>query len=538
MGLRGWTTTGGQEWLDTIVRYTDVYGKSEWCGRVSTTPGLGGFGLLKATVYSLPLCPRILYHYYCNTVEDTRWAYEHRHKPKDLRGRCERTIKRTYRHLRTLLRRAQAARVVPWTVDEYVESFDGSKRKLYENARDELYQRGWRSGIKSFVKIEPMGVSSYKAPRLIQARATTYNIMVGRFLKPLEHWVYSTFLRDLSYQCLFAKCMDPYVLAANIQRRFSLVHDPVVLCLDHSAFDSHVHVSWLRQEHRFYLEALGFDSSSELGRLLKRQISNTCRSISGFRYRSRGGRMSGDVNTGFGNCIINYLILRDMFPTAQLIINGDDSLVILPKKDFQLTTTTVDGKTFIPAFAKYNMKTELGLVTDDIREADFCQAKLGTDSGGRLVMIPNLSRLLGKFGMTYKVRNLRDPNSYVRDVAWAYTQLYPNLTHLRTLMNNIYQHYDKLSLDKLGKTLRFMEPQLWYLIEHNRIEQLPDYQSSEELVRWPCDLAIELRDLDYHDPGPATHTVHHCSRRVYAHAAFTAECCGRHAKHSYQRLRV
>jgi len=101
-----------------------------------------------------------------------------------------------------------------------------------------------------------------------------------------------------------------------------------------SRFDLHVAKEQLRIEHSVYLSML---NDPEFQRLLSWQLVNQGRVKSlGIKYTCDGGRMSGDMNTAVGNCVLMLLMVAETMsrmecPKYDVLDDGDDIVVIIEK---------------------------------------------------------------------------------------------------------------------------------------------------------------------------------------------------------------
>lgn len=221
---------------------------------------------------------------------------------------------------------------------EWIGNYTGRKRRKYEQAAmdvnmDGLYRRD--GYVSAFVKAEK--IFELKDPRLIQARSAKYNYALGNFLKPIEHHLYNLkgtgrLQKFLPSSRLIAKGCNMERRAGLIAKKMARFPRPVVVSLDASRFDAHV-VEILRVEHLIYQR---YWRSPILDRLLSWQWHNKGRTSTGIRYRCRGGRMSGDMNTALGNCIISILLLANIMrvlkltPTSwDMLCDGDDCLLFI-----------------------------------------------------------------------------------------------------------------------------------------------------------------------------------------------------------------
>lgn len=266
----------------------------------------------------------------------------------------------------------------PWTTYQFLDSYKGSKLRRYQQAVTSLLARGITrrdAYLSSFVKAELFNFSAKPdpAPRIIQPRSPRYNACVGRFLRPLEHRIYHA-IGEVWGGPTVMKGYNAFDTAQIMHQKWSMFNKPRSVALDASRFDQHISVDALKWEHGVY-NALYRDK--ELSRLLKWQLENTgyVRTPDGvFRYTVKGCRMSGDMNTALGNCLImcalvySYAMSRGI--KCALANNGDDCAVFMEAGD---VNRFVDG---IPTWFRemgFTMKVEG--VSDTFECVDFCQTR-------------------------------------------------------------------------------------------------------------------------------------------------------------------
>lgn len=238
-----------------------------------------------------------------------------------------------------LLRQLSSTPIV--SLEEYPKLYTGRKQKIYESAVTNLLARGLLrddANVKAFVKAEKINFTAKgdPAPRIIQPRTPEYTAMVGRYLKPFEKELFRGFRRAYGYPVVL-KGLNASGVAQALRDSWDAFVSPVAIGLDASRFDQHVSQDALRYEHSVYNSVF---RSPELARLLERQLVNrvTGRAADGLvRYTVEGCRMSGDINTGMGNCLIMASLVLGYFDsvglTARLANNGDDCVVICEATD-------------------------------------------------------------------------------------------------------------------------------------------------------------------------------------------------------------
>lgn len=231
-------------------------------------------------------------------------------------------------------------RVRPWTL-----------RKTYERARDrhgagQYYPayldlaRGYNISrrdavLKLFLKQEkhvPEPDGSLKTPRCIQFRGPKYNLALGKFLYPIEHAYYAFFHKPNPLRVFTSKGMGPGERSAFLAHLWENTPRPCSFYLDFSRMDAHIRAEHLREEHSTYLSLM---KDRRLQHLLSFQIRNRGITKHGIKYKKKGGRASGDLNTALGNTDINLKILSYVIkdiPGASAICESDDAVIFFPKE--------------------------------------------------------------------------------------------------------------------------------------------------------------------------------------------------------------
>lgn len=275
-----------------------------------------------------------------------------------------------------LLRRL--SHCTPWSESQFLASYTGSKLRRYTAAVQSLRVREVSrkdSYLQSFVKAEAVNLAAKPdpAPRLIQPRGARYNVRVGCYLRPLEHRVYAAIARLYGGPTVM-KGYNAQEVATHLRGMWDSFNQPVSLPLDASRFDQHVSREALEWEHSVYNGAY---RDPELARLLRWQLHNTgfVRTYDGaFRYSVEGCRMSGDMNTALGNCLIMCALVwayaKHRGVKVRLANNGDDCSVIMEAGDLARFRTGLDA---------WFLEMGFTLTTDKpayvFEHIDFCQTR-------------------------------------------------------------------------------------------------------------------------------------------------------------------
>lgn len=278
------------------------------------------------------------------------------------------------------LRDRLVGRLRPTTVvprEEYPLLYSGRKHGVYQRAYESLLIRGIKrtdAYVSTFVKAEKINFSAKgdPAPRVIQPRTPRYNLEVGRYLKLFEKELCSGFSREFGY-CVVLKGKNADGTAEALFDSWQQFQDPIAIGLDASRFDQHVSRQALEFEHSVYNDVF---RSKELRSLLKWQLENRGFGRVGdtlVEYKVDGCRMSGDINTGMGNCLIMSSLVLNYFEevglVARLANNGDDCVVILERKDLH-KMRGIDAY-----FTDFGFKLTREPVVDVFERIEFCQAQ-------------------------------------------------------------------------------------------------------------------------------------------------------------------
>lgn len=263
----------------------------------------------------------------------------------------------------------------PVTPDEFVESYTGRKRKLYASYIDDYVSTGVRemhAVFSTFMKVEK--VPSDKSPRTIQPRHPVYNIGLGRYLKHIEKRIFRAMARVFRQEYVVFKGLNSVEMGQQMREMWDGFVDPVAIDIDASRFDASVDAGLLEHEHSLY-NLIYHDR--ELARLLRMQVVNrgVARCYDGtVRYKVRGGRGSGDMNTSLGNsyimCAIIYTWLRRCGVNAKLANNGDDCVVIMERDDCGRF-----GRGFSNFALELGFTMVVGEPVDVFERIEFCQTR-------------------------------------------------------------------------------------------------------------------------------------------------------------------
>lgn len=225
------------------------------------------------------------------------------------------------------------------TPEAFVSKYTGRRKTRYQNALDSLKKRPLHihaeSRLSSFVKAEKIDPTAKvnPDPRMIQARNSRFNLSIGVYLRPIEHELYR--LTDSFMLPVLGKGLNQKQRAEYLKQKMDCFVNPVVYSIDASRFDQHVSEQQLKFEQDIYKHC---NSDPYFAKLLSYQIKNRGFTQSGLKYKCRAGRMSGDMQTAVGNCLLMLAMSRAAMRYSgvsrySLFVDGDDTLIIFDQTD-------------------------------------------------------------------------------------------------------------------------------------------------------------------------------------------------------------
>lgn len=264
---------------------------------------------------------------------------------------------------------------LPLSTEEFVDHYRGQKRNRYAAAATSL-ERSPLSRKDSypsvFLKAEKW--HDPKPGRLISARHPRYNLALGRYILPLEPELYKA-IDEVYGSATIMKGYTPEQRAAVVEAHWGAFGDTVAVGQDFSKFDQHISAAALQYEHGFYLHA--YEGDPELQRMLSWQLGTRCFANvqdGVVKYQVTGGRMSGDMNTALGNCIISAALVwayaKERGIKIRLMVDGDDSVAFMERKDVEA---------YQQGIQHWMAKRGFRLVSEEpvyhISQVEFCQCR-------------------------------------------------------------------------------------------------------------------------------------------------------------------
>lgn len=262
-------------------------------------------------------------------------------------------------------------------LDELPLHYFGAKRTKYMQTVDDLkmYPTVPKDAhIKAFIKAEKTNYDAKENPdpRMIQARSMRYNCAVAQYLKPIEESIYRRLKSPYTNLRYVGKGLNQHERASLLVKKLEHFKRPVVVSLDASRFDQHVHVEQLRIEHMVYTMC---NRDPEFARLLRMQLNNVCYTSNGIKYQTVGKRMSGDMNTACGNCLLMVIMVVTVMKQLgihafDLLDDGDDCLLIMEAQQLRRFEQRCH-----PMFLEFGHEIKVENVAYHINDVEWCQCK-------------------------------------------------------------------------------------------------------------------------------------------------------------------
>lgn len=322
------------------------------------------------------------------------------------------------------------------------------------------------------------------APRLIQHRSNEYCARISQWLIPVEIRVWNwnaSMERCPVRERIFAKSLNSFQRATRIVAMWKKFSDPIALLLDHSRFDAHLTLPLLeRLEFDLYRKWI---KDHRFHDLLEAQKKNRGKTRNGIIYKCPGRKMSGEYNTSLGDSLINAAMLlywvRNV--ASETLIDGDDSVIVLERKDWKKLDPRFFGDMGMTTKVEY---------AEELEKIEFCQCRPVQISKGVWRMIRNPARVLSRTTFTEKKflheRAWRDWITAVGVGELACNQGVPVLQHWA--MQMILAADGRRKEKMINEILRRRdEPKLWHPVVVDPIAR----ESFERAWDWP--IAEQLR---------------------------------------------
>jgi hypothetical protein len=306
-------------------------------------------------------------------------------------------------------------RVEGISTEQFVEGYQGRKRRVYQRAVDslELVPLSAKDAlISAFIKDDKIKRSAIKpdpVPRIIQPRSSRFNVMIGLHLKPMEKAVFGGIAAVFKSTTVF-KGLNADERGRVLERKWNRFKKPVAIMLDAIRFDQHCSSQLIDWEHGLE-ESMAADPQG-LRILNNMRKTNKCYARAhdgGVKYSVKGKRMSGDMDTAFGNCTsmcaMTWSFMRSIeVDDYEFINDGDDGALIMEEENLCHAL-----ENYFDYYLKLGFQMKLEGIARKIEHIDFCQSR-PVWAGDHYRMVRNPKVCMAKD--SFCLRNYRTPEEY------------------------------------------------------------------------------------------------------------------------------
>lgn len=248
----------------------------------------------------------------------------------------------------------------PIPLESFPGLYSGAMAMMKQRAVDKVIATGYRlcySFISMFVKSELINVTRKSFAeidcRAIQPRSQEHLVSIGRFFKVIEHSIYEHI--DTVFNYANPTCPTPTIIKGYnvkdqgeiIVKKFNSIPDCVAIGCDAKRYDQCISKPMLEWENDIYPRYFNNpEDKKEFAKLLALQVNN--KGFASFydgeiKYTVSGCRMSGDMNTGLGNCLDMCAMMWCFLHYCGVTLfafanNGDDGVIFISRADLHKVT--------------------------------------------------------------------------------------------------------------------------------------------------------------------------------------------------------
>lgn len=358
---------------------------------------------------------------------------------------------------------------------EFIRSRTGSKRAMYERARNELMVKPTSlaelARLQFFTKMESTTWTKQQVPRIVSPRSFGFNYLLGKYLRPLEHKVFDALANLFCGDIVVAKGLTQLekgnLIAAKLKPGY------VAVGLDASRFDQTIGRELLKAEHAIYTGVYAGDKL--LSDLLRHQLSNkgVARCRDGIAHANIGAmRCSGDQNTSLGNCIVSCLLAKLFYLehgiSGDVLNDGDDLIMFLPEESLPKLVGLTDW------YERWGLRMKVEEPARTPEQVEFCQSRPVWVPEGYLLVRNPAKALNTDYAGGTRIERTEDYLVHLRNVGLCGLAMAAGVP--------IYQSWYSAGV-RNGKTGRFTE-ELRGLAYQARIEWSKGGSAAPKPIHW------------------------------------------------------
>jgi len=288
----------------------------------------------------------------------------------------------------------------PLSTEQFVDTYVGRKKKMYIKAAESLQLKPLElkdAFISAFIKDEKMMDASSKCPRIIQPRSPRFNVSIGVYIKALEKPIFRA-IAGVFRGVTVAKGKNTFARGKLLRRAWDEFDDPVAIMVDASRCDQHCSSDIIGWEHmvmeKIFPDVRKLNDMRKINRCYARAPDGSV------KYKVKGSRMSGDMDTSLGNvltmCAITWTYLEELEIKYRYINDGDDGVVIVEKRSVECVRTS-----FKQYFLNFGFTMKWDGDTDVFEQINFCQCQPVYD-GNRWRMVRTPKSVFAKDCVTLR----------------------------------------------------------------------------------------------------------------------------------------
>jgi hypothetical protein len=195
---------------------------------------------------------------------------------------------------------------------------------------------------------------------------------------------------------------------------------------DFSKFEASQRIRLLELIELGVWKRLSTDSDyAKLKRLFYAKLEKNGHTLNGLKFKFRGCRGSGDMDTGLFNTIINIVAIEYFLEENNLeeniekyMVDGDDSVTKIPRG-----TKLSDLKN---TFNDFGFDTKL-VVRKDYHDVEFCSSKFIQINPGTYYQVQNLEKLLSNVGYLINPNFTHCADDYYASLGYMYMVVYKDI---------------------------------------------------------------------------------------------------------------
>jgi hypothetical protein len=295
------------------------------------------------------------------------------------------------------------------STEEFVESYTGRKRKMYERVSSDLKMKPFDekdSYISPFIKDEKIDfyADRDKTPRVIQPRSPRFNVEVGVYIKPFEKAAFHA-VAGVFRGVTIVKGLNSVQRASVLNNAWRTFDNPVALVVDAVRFDAHCNSAL--QDWTYEVEETVFPELKPFNKLRRRNRAYARTHDGLVKYTVYGRLMSGDMDTACGGALkmtaVTWTVMRGIGVKYKYINDGDDGVIMIEAQDVDMVR-----KHFVRLFLDFGIQMKWEGSTSVFEEIEFCNTRPVFDgSMWRMIRVPHVA--MAKDSLT--LRNPKTPEA-------------------------------------------------------------------------------------------------------------------------------